>query len=50
MKRNDIRALAREVEFRLARTLGARLPSDRWAKTTPRSERPRYVKALAKMR
>jgi hypothetical protein len=49
MKRN-IRAIAREVEFRLARTLGARLPSDRWAKTTPRAERPQYVKALAKMR
>jgi hypothetical protein len=49
MKR-DIRAIAREVEFRLARTLGARLPSDRWAKTTPRAERPQYVKALAKMR
>jgi hypothetical protein len=49
MKR-DIRALAREVEFRLARTLGARLPSDRWAKTTPRAERPQYVKALAKAR
>jgi hypothetical protein len=49
MKR-DIRALAREVKFRLARTLGARLPSDRWAKTTPRAERPQYVKALAKMR
>jgi hypothetical protein len=49
MKRN-IRAIAREVEFRLARTLAARLPSDKWAKTTPRAERPQYVKALAKMR
>jgi hypothetical protein len=50
MKRNDIRAIAREVESRLARTLGARLPSDRWVRATPKAERPQYVKALAKMR
>jgi hypothetical protein len=49
MKRN-IRAIAREVELRLARTIGARLPSDKWAKVTPRAERPGYVRALAKAR
>jgi hypothetical protein len=49
MKRN-IRAIAREVEFRLARTLAARLPSDKWAKTTPRAERPAYVRAFAKIK
>jgi hypothetical protein len=49
MKR-DIRAIAREVEMRLARRIAARLPSDRWAKTTAKAERPQYVKALAKAR
>jgi hypothetical protein len=50
MKRQDIRAIAREVEMRLSRTIGARLPLDKWAKTTARAERPQYVKALAKTR
>jgi hypothetical protein len=49
MKRN-IRALAREIDFRLSRTVGARLPSDKWAKTTTRAERPTVVRAIAKAR
>jgi hypothetical protein len=49
MKRN-IRALAREIDLRIARTIGARLPSDKWAKVTPKAERPSYVRAIAKSR
>jgi hypothetical protein len=48
--KHNIRAIVREVEARLARTVMARLPSDKWAKTTPRAERPQYVKALAKIK
>jgi hypothetical protein len=50
MTRHDTRVLAREVKMRLARRIAARLPSDRWAKTTAKAERPQYVKALAKAR
>jgi hypothetical protein len=49
MKR-DIRAIAREVEMRLARTIAARLPSDKWVRATTKAERPAYARALAKAR
>lgn len=47
-KNNTPAAIRREIAYRMANTLGARLPSDRRVNTTAAKERPKLLKHFAR--